>query len=221
VVFKYLSGNTNGWGNMLEILISGLVFFLEALLSFLLIREWRKTEKHFIGDLPFMFGTAITAVSISSLIKFLISLEIISVDLWVFQLRGIFIDITGCILLLVTLKLWLPSYYKFRIITALGYGVCFAALMFLVASNVTEIMFYTTPLIVFTILLAILTFATIYRTKRLPNINSLYVTIGLLSVFLGQLIKIILPPFEIFTLINILDIVGWCLIVAGVLSKAK
>ncbi|MHA1332628.1 MAG: hypothetical protein ACTSPL_00950 [Candidatus Odinarchaeia archaeon] len=206
---------------MLDVLVSGVIVLLELSISTILFFKWSKADRHFIEDLPFMFGASILMVSLSSFIKFLILLGILPVDPLIYRVRGIFIAGTGCVLVLIIFKLWFPELRKTRLIASSIYGAVFISLMFIWANSVEEIVLYTTPLIGVTTLSTIITFTVIHYAKRLPDVNSFLISVGLSVIFAGQCLKVIIPQTGILVLMNVVDIVGWAILALGVLAKSQ
>lgn len=204
----------------LEIIFSGLIVAIEFLLSTILLFNWSRTEVKFFSDLPFLFGVSILSVGISGILNLTYLLTYFAPELIVFQIRGLLICLTGAMMILAILKIWLPENFKIVISGGLIYVTAFLSVI-LFSQTSAQIISYTSPFIAINVILVIITFSIVYLKRRLPMVNSPLVILGALIILSGQLSKFTLSSLGLPVLADLISIAGWCVFTSGFLIKAS
>lgn len=225
-------------GNV-DILLTVAVIFrviVMAGLGIFLWSKWIRSDKRFISDLTFLMGLTCLILVAGKLYDLYLynyfgTTNLVTEDpgeILLAKFRWILMVANITPLVSILSKIWLEGYAKERV-SIFQYvipggiaGAFIIAIMLITEFDQLQIM---TPLIVFPMaLLSFITFAFLYKNKRLPSVHSLIACIGWLAYLISSFVRPVLtgmgePPWGLAWVAEIIDMIVWGIIAIAFIIK--
>jgi len=183
---------------------------VEINLGLLLLNKWRKSLNPMYTDLPFIFGLALAMIGVGEAFDAFGDLGFFEYTIVLFKIRWLFIVAMMTISLFGLTHIWMPNHQKTKTGIPMIFGGSWLAVAMLLPDRYTLYQVLIGYLVVFFIPY-ILTFILIYYYRRLPEVNSGILVIGMVIILIGQISKSSLMILGLLSVSEFIDLIGFSL----------
>lgn len=184
-----------------------------------LLWHWRRAERHFYSDMPFLFGLGFLSIAAGTAVDGVFRSEIATYTLFAFQIRTMLLGLGLIFLLTSAVMVW---FIERR---TLGYAlVGVFTVLFLTATWLAPIWLGPTeavvrlaamPFLLIVALGVVATFIIAWYMKRLPDVHGLVMALGVGVTMIGQLLKNPLSAMQIMWVSEVIDLLGLIIVFLG------
>lgn len=184
-----------------------------------LLWRWRRAQRHFYSDMPFLFGLGFLSIAAGTAVDGVFRSEIATYTLFAFQIRTMLLGLGLIFLLTSAVMVWFIERRR------LGYSlVGVFTVSFLTATWLVPIWLGSTEAVVrlaampFLLIVAVgvvSTFILAWYMKRLPDVHGLVMAFGVGVTMVGQLLKNPLSVMGIMWVSELVDLLGLVIVFLG------
>ncbi len=196
-------------------------FFVLISIGSILFSRWFRSTRRFYTDFPFLMSISVVFIAIGELADVFVNsgLGIYTLDLY--KVRVGLVIIAMLPMLYMTVLIWLSDHMRagkifMTIFTILSLSV-------IASLPTTDLTRFVGVLFLFVVIVPfIITFAWAWILKRLPDIHSGFVVLGIIFLLSGQLFKAIggiLGLYSWLWFAEVLDLIGFTVVVVGFMVK--
>ncbi len=193
---------------------------VEINLGLLLLNKWRKSFHPMYTDLPFLFGLALTFVGVGEGFDAFGDLGFFEYTIFLFKIRWLFIVAMMTVSMFSLMQIWMPKRPRVKIAVPTLFGGSWLAISMLLPDRFTLYQVLIGYLTVFFVPY-IITFILIYYYRRLPEVNSGILVIGMFVVLLGQISKSTFLAIGLLWISELIDLVGFSLVYVAFVKLPK
>lgn len=184
-----------------------------------LLWRWRRAQRHFYSDMPFLFGLGFLCIAAGTAVDGVFRSEIATYTLPAFQIRTLLLGLGLIFLLTSAVMVWFIERRR------LGYAlVGIFTVLFLTATWLAPIWLGPTeavvrlaamPFLLIVALGVVSTFVAAWYMKRLPDVHGLVMAFGVGVTMIGQLLKNPLSAMGIMWVSEMIDLLGLVIVFLG------
>ncbi len=160
-----------------------------VMISVYLLVLWLSYENRLLTDLPLLFGVSFAFQGANTLIQALVSAAIVPDSLDVLRMRAVVILFTVLPMFVAILAIWVHRYRHYHRRACAVFVVYWSAVVFL-APSPAILMGLLIPLMTAVIAALLLTFIVTWKTRRLQEIRSGVMAVGLVLIIASQALRV-------------------------------
>jgi hypothetical protein len=196
-------------------------FFVLTSMGIILFSRWYRSKRRFFSDFPFLMSISVIFIAIGEVMDVFVNSGLGVYTLEFYRIRVGLVIIAMLPVLYMTVLIWLSDHIRagkiFMAIFAIISLSVVATLPTIDHTRLVGVLFLLVIIVPF-----IITFSWAWYLKRLPDIHSGLVVLGILILLSGQLFKGIGGFMGLYSWLwfaEILDLIGFSVIVVGFMVK--
>ncbi len=190
-------------------------------LSTLLFWKWGRAERRFYTDFPFLIALAILFIAFGECMEIIVHSGLAVFTLELFKLRASITGISMLMILFIIIRIWLAENMRIGWVLMAIFAITFFTAIALAPTmelaQLFAIAFLPIIMIVF-----VITFLWAWRLRRLPDVHSLVLVLGVIILMTAQVIKAVLQVIGLAYLVwitELVDLLGYTILATSFLIK--
>lgn len=196
-------------------------FFVLISIGSILFSRWFRSARRFYTDFPFLMSISVVFIAIGELADVFVNSGLGVYTLELYKARVGLVIIAMLPMLYMTVLIWLSDHMRAGKIFMTIFGIFSLSVIASLPTN--DLTRFVGVLFLFVVIVPfIITFAWAWILKRLPDIHSGFVVLGIIFLLSGQLFKAIggiLGLYSWLWFAEVLDLIGFTVVVVGFMVK--
>ncbi|MHA1916712.1 MAG: hypothetical protein ACTSUV_00140 [Candidatus Ranarchaeia archaeon] len=192
----------------------------ELVLGFVLINKWKKSFNRMYTDLPFLFGLSIVMVGLGESMDAVMDLGLIMYSVEIFKIRWLFLVAMMGFMLFALTNIWIHNRKVLKTIIPVLFSGSWLLISLILPDRAS---LYQVLIIYLGVFLVpfVITFSLLYIHKRLPEVNSGMLLLGIFIMMIGQFSKSAFLLIGILWISELIDLFGFVFISYGFIKPPK
>jgi hypothetical protein len=196
-------------------------FFVLTIMGIILFSRWYRSERRYYTDFPFLMSISVIFIAVGELMDVYVNSGLGFYTLLLYQIRVAIVIIAMLPVLYMIVLIWFSEHIRAGKIFMLVFTIISLSVVALMPTQdltrLVGVLFLLVIMIPF-----IITFSWAWYLKRLPDVHSGLVVLGILLIMVGQFFKAIggiMGLYNWLWLAEIFDLIGFTVIVAGFIMR--